>query len=144
MSLNPFFDGLENTTNAGSFFVALTERLGSDGSHVAGDDLVQLARVLGIPVPPELAGASIVSSEGSKLSEEAKCSCSDRASPRVVITYPPVVTPGSGQTEKTFSKCFKVCQTVAGAKVCAEVCVDIHIGFSGIGGNITATVSVAF
>ncbi|SRR5258708_40138819 len=143
MPLNALFDGLDNIANAGRFFVALTERLG-DGTLVADEDATQLARALGVPIPAELAGVSIVSLGESGDADRKAGPCAARSPLRIVVTYPPVVTPSSGEIEKTFKKCFRVCQTVGGAKVCAEVCVDIHIGFSGVGGTISASVSVAF
>lgn len=143
MALNALFDGLDNVVSAGRFFVALTERLG-DGTLTADEDAIRLSRVLGVPLPPELAGASIVSLDKCKADEREAVARAELAPTRIVITYPDIVHPGSGQTEKKFKKCFNVCQTVGGVKICAEVCVDISIGFSGISGKISATVSVSF
>jgi hypothetical protein len=149
MSVNAIFiDGLDQVEKAGRFFVDLTQRL-ADGELEADEDMTRLAKILGIPIPAELAGASIVSLGKREADENAKEGCAEcNQSSRIVIHYPPTDTPGplpgSGQSERTFKKCFKVCKTVGGAKVCAEVCVNISIGLSGIGGKITATVSVQF
>jgi hypothetical protein len=143
MSLNALFDSLDNIEKAAKFFVDLTERLG-DGELDAGEEVMRLSRSLGVPYPPELAGASIVSLGSGEITKLATEPTAERSSPQIVIYYPPVFNPCQGQIEKTIRKCFKVCQSVGGAKVCAEVCVNINIGLSGIGGKITATVSVAF
>lgn len=149
MSVNAIFiDGLDQVEKAGRFFVDLTQRL-EDGELEADEDITRLAKILGVAVPAELAGASIVSLGKREADENAKDECGGCSrSSRIVIYYPPTdnpnPTPGSGQMERTFKKCYKVCKTVAGAKVCAEVCVNISIGLSGIGGKITATVTVQF
>jgi hypothetical protein len=142
MSENTLFDGLDNVANAGRFFVALTERLG-DGTLTAGEDAARIAQALVVPLPPELADFSIVALEESK-ADEPETARAQLAQTRIVITYPEVPYPGSGQVERTFSRCFQACTTVKGAKVCVKVCVKINIGLSGIGGAISATVSVAF
>ena len=143
MSLNHFFNGIDSVEKTGRFFVALAERLG-DGTLDANDDALRLARVLGVPLPPELMDASISSSDETRPDEKGKLARAESGSPRILIIYSDIDHPGSGQTELKFKKCFKVCQTVAGAKICAEVCIDIHIGLSGAGGKLTATVSVTF
>lgn len=143
MSMNALFNGLDSVEKTGRFFVDLTQRLG-DGELNADEDITRLSRALGVPIPSELVGASIVSSGSGKVCESATEPCAEPTSTRIVIYYPPVYNPSPGQIEKKIKKCFKVCQTVAGAKVCAEVCINIDIGLSGIGGKITATVSVEF
>ncbi len=143
MPLNAFYDGLDNITRAGRFFVALTERLG-EGTVVAGEDATRLAHAFGIPIPPELEGSSIETMEDKTVTEQATERRAEPTPLKIVVYYPPVSTPGSGQAEMKFKKCFKVCNKVAGATVCAEVCVDIDIGLKGVHGSITATESVSF
>jgi hypothetical protein len=151
MPLNPFFDGLDNVLSAGKFFVDLTQRLG-DGELHAGEDVTRLARTLGMAIPSELAGASILSLGKGKVAERGTEPSAERTPALIVIHYPPVSNPcpgqiedpGSGQAEKRFQKCFSICKTVGGAKVCAEICIDISISLSGISGSIKATVSVSF
>lgn len=144
MPLNLFLDSMDTFANTGRFFVELTERIG-DGKLVGDEDVTHLARAFGLKVPAELTGASIVSLEEGHETEEATGRKDEPGRLRMIVTYPPVILPpDSGVVEKKFKKCFKVCQTVGGAKICAEVCVNIDIGFGGIGGKITATVSVAF
>lgn len=146
MPLIAFFDGLDNITSAGRFFVDLTARLG-DGELEAGENATRLARTLGVTIPSELAGASIVSLGNGKVAELGTGPSAERARPRIVIHYPPVPDPcpgQPGQVERKFKKCWTVCKGVGPATVCATVCVDITIGLSGIGGKITATVSVDF
>jgi hypothetical protein len=141
MPMNAFFDGVDNFTRSGKYFVALTQRLG-DGKVVAGEDATLLGHAFGISVPPELEGASIETMEDSNVAGEAIERGAEGAPLRVVVIYPPEST--SDTAEFKINKCFKVCQTVAGAKVCAEVCVNIHAGLSGVGGSVSATVSASF
>ncbi|KQV81746.1 hypothetical protein [Rhizobium sp. Root1220] len=144
MPLNLFLDSMDTFAKTGRFFVELTERIG-DGKLVGDEDVTHLARAFGLKVPSELAGASIVSLEEGHEEKEAEERKESPGRLRMAVTYPPVVVPpDSGVSEKKFKKCFKVCQTVGGAKICAEVCVNIDIGFGGVSGKITATVSVAF
>lgn len=56
MSVNAFFHGLDNVVSAGRFFVDLTARL-EDGELNADEDVMRLARSLGIAIPSELANA---------------------------------------------------------------------------------------
>lgn len=143
MSMNVFFDGLDNAGKVGKFFVDITERLG-DGEIKAGEDVTRLSRILGIPIPSELADTSIIFSGNGEVTEPAKELFTKRTSPQIIISYPPVFNSNLGQEERKFKRCFKVCQTVAGGKICAEVCVEIDISLSGIGGEIKASVSVVF
>jgi hypothetical protein len=81
--------------------------------------------------------------EDSNVVEQAAERRVERGPLRMVLTYPPF-NPGPGQVEMTFKRCFTVCRTYGGAKICATVCVNIHGGLSGFGGKVTATVSVEF
>ena len=68
MSVNAFFHGRDNVVSAGRFFVDLTARL-EDGELNADEDVMRLARSLGIAIPSELADASIVSLGNAKVAE---------------------------------------------------------------------------
>ena len=113
MALNPFFSGLDSTVSAGKFFADLTLRL-ADGTLAPGEDAVQLSRSLGVPIPAELAGASIVSLGGRHDVGRSGRLRARSASRQIVIVYPPVAHPGFGQEKLTVKKCWNVCQTVAG------------------------------
>jgi len=143
MPLNAFFDGLDNVTAAGQFFVELAQRLG-EGKVAAGEDAVRLAEAFGIGLPAELERASIATTDAP-----SDCECdsalaeTEKPRTRVVITYPPADA-GPGQADMTIKKCFTVCKTTMGVKVCATVCVNITVGVGGLSGKITATVSAQF
>jgi hypothetical protein len=143
MPLNAYLDALDNVTTTGRFFVDLARRLGP-GTVVAGEDATRLAHAFGLPVPPDLAGATIETmEEGHKGKHAEHAAARAPGGPiQIVVTYPPVVPPEPVPLK--FKKCFQVCKTVGGAKVCAEVCVDIDVGLGGVHGSITATVSVTF
>jgi hypothetical protein len=152
MAINAFFDGLDNATTAGKFFVALTGRLG-EGTVIGGEDATHLAKAFGIAIPASLEGASIdtmaeatehgKAPDSEATEHERESSRLDTVPLTIVISYPPTVTDPPPK-ELKFKKCFKVCQTVAGAKVCAQVCVDINVGLKGVSGKISETVSVTF
>lgn len=137
MSLNAFFNGVDSVERSGRFFVEMTRRLG-DGEIDPGDDVTRLSRTLGIALPSELAGASIVSMASDEVARLAT-----QPGTEILVSYPPETCP-PGQVEKTFKRCFQVCKTVSGAKICAKVCVEINVGLSGVSGEVNATVSVKF
>jgi hypothetical protein len=143
MPLIAYLDALDNVASTGRFFVALTKRLGA-GPVIAGEDATQLARAFGLTIPPHLEGATIKTMEEPKDAAPATELCAEGGPIHIVVTYPPVIEPDAGPAEMRFKKCFKVCQSVGGGKVCATVCVDITVGLSGVHGNITGTVSVSF
>jgi hypothetical protein len=143
MPLNAFFDGMDNVTTAGQFFVALTQRLG-EGKVLTGEDALRLAEAFGIELPAELEGVSIATTDEAKDCEcDSALTETEKPRTRVVITYPPV-DGGPGKSDATINKCFTVCKTTMGVKVCAKVCVNITVGLGGISGKITATVSPEF
>ena len=143
-SPNAFFYGIDNVASAGQFFVALAQRVG-EGPLADGEDMATLARAFRLPIPPELAAASIVSIEDGRELDRAALV---RDTPvRIVITYPPTdggTKPDGGPQATAFQKCFEVCQSVKGAKICAKVCVNVKVGLDGVSGSVEAPVSVAF
>ena len=140
---NTFFYGLDNIANAGEFFVALTRRL-EDHKLTVGEDVTPRLREFGLQIPPELADVSIVSVD-ERSAPEREHRLHDAAEPlEMVLTYPSLDYSGPGAVERKFQKCWNVCQTVGGAKICAKVCITIDIGLGGIHGDITGTVTVKF
>lgn len=138
MALNPLFSSVDELTEVGRFFVAITRRL-EDCRLTPGDDVHRLARALGIPVPCGLANTTIEVLRDTEIGE-------DRDLTVITVKYP--VEPGGDSPgpviEKKFQKCFKSCQKIAGATVCAKVCISIDIGLGGISGDLSATVTVKF
>lgn len=138
MTCNPLFYGVDNLTEVGRFFVAVTRRL-EDCKLTTSDDVHRMARLLQIPVPSGLQNTTIEALRDTEIG-------ADRYLTVITVVYP--VEPGEDNggpvIEKKFKKCFKVCDKVAGATVCAKICVNIDIGFGGISGDISATVTVKF
>jgi hypothetical protein len=142
-----FREDLDNITEAGRFFVALAERLEDSPRTVemlqAGRedvelDVAELAHALRVPIPSEWRGASIrILPDDYEMVRTAERTT-------VVIDYPPVVISDQKVAERSFNKCVRVCKTVKGVTVCAEVCIKVSIGWDGIHGSVKATVTATF
>lgn len=137
-------DSFSSATETGRYFVALADRtregrFADEWTKPSGEkDAATLAHNLLLSLPLDLRGASI------EILEDGHVIAPDTKRTLTVVTYPPVLTSGSDTAELGFSRCFKVCTVVQGAKVCGEVCVNVDVGFSGISGSVSATVSVSF